>query len=369
MLDFTSVLYLDMRHARDALRPWAQLTTGRPAALEQAPEAERVARELARLLRCERAALAPSTLHLFWDLFDVLASDRIAIYADAGTYPIARWGIERVAAKGVRTATFQTHDPAALKDLLDRDRGAGYRPVVVTDGLCPATGRTAPLPDYLQLVRERGGYLVVDDTQALGIIGKSPGPAAPYGLGGAGTPAWRGVEGPELIMGSSLAKGFGAPLAAIAGNGSLISKFEDLGATRVHCSPPSLAAINAAERALAVNAHQGDRLRSRLVRLVRHFKDGLRQAGLSASGGLFPVQTLKTIPGVDPGRLHGRLLSLGVRAVLHRGRKRADPSLSFLITTLHTPEDIGAGVKALQSACALMRHERRRQDRDAMVRL
>lgn len=84
MLDFTSVLYLGFRHAHPTLRPWAQLTTGRPAALEAAPEAERVAQDLAQLLRCERAVLAPSTLHLYWDLFDVLARDHIAIYADAG---------------------------------------------------------------------------------------------------------------------------------------------------------------------------------------------------------------------------------------------------------------------------------------------
>ena len=225
MLDFSSVLYLGIRHAHHTLRPWPQLTTGRPSALEPAPEAIGVAQDLARLLRCERAVLVPSTLHLYWDLFDVLANERIAIYADAGTYPIVRWGIERAAAKGIRTETFQMHDPAALESLLHRDRPAGYRPVVVTDGVCTATGRTAPLPDYLKLVRERNGYLVIDDTQALGILGKDPAQGAPYGWSGAGTPAWHGVEGPELILGSSLAKGFGAPLAILAGNAEMIAKF------------------------------------------------------------------------------------------------------------------------------------------------
>ena len=86
---------------------------------------ERVAQDLAQLLRCKRAVLAPSTLHLYWDLFDLLARDHIAIYVDAGTYPIARWGIERAAAKGVRTATFPTHDSAALECLLYRDRREG----------------------------------------------------------------------------------------------------------------------------------------------------------------------------------------------------------------------------------------------------
>ena len=142
MLDFTSALYLDLRHAHGALQPWAQLTTGRPAALEPAPKAVALAQDLARLLGCERAVLAPSTLHLFRDLFDVLARDRIAIYTDAGTYPIARYGVERAAREGRADIIFPVHDPAALASLLQRDRATGRRPVVVTDGLCTATGRT-----------------------------------------------------------------------------------------------------------------------------------------------------------------------------------------------------------------------------------
>jgi 8-amino-7-oxononanoate synthase len=362
MLDFTSVLYLGFRHAHHTLLPWAQLTTGRPAALEPAPEAERVAQNLAQLLRCKRAVLVPSTLHLYWDLFDLLARDRIAIYVDAGTYPIARWGIERAAAKGVRTATFPTHDSAALEYLLHRDRQDGYRPVVVTDGVCPETGRTAPLPDYLRLIRGGDGCLVVDDTQALGILGKDPAQEAPYGRGGAGTPAWYGVEGPELIMGSSLAKGFGAPLAVIASNAKLIAKFENLSATRVHTSPPSLAVISAAQRALVVNEKRGDLLRIRLVKLVRHFREELRQIGISALGGLFPVQTLRAIPDIDPRRLHSQLLSCGVRAVLRSTRHMPNAALSFLITALHTRSDIGRCMDALQHSCVLVRAQRGKLD-------
>ena len=357
MLDFTSVLYLGLRHAYHTLRPWAQLTTGWPAALEPAPEAVALARDLAQLVGCERAVLAPSTLHLFWDLFDVLSRDHIAIYADGGTYPIALFGIGRAAAKGIPTSTFRTHDPAALASLLDRDQRTGRRPIVVTDGLCTATGRTAPLAEYLKPVQERNGYLVIDDTQALGILGRHPSPRAPYGSGGAGSPAWYGIKGRELIVASSLAKGFGAPLAAIAGSAQAISKFEELSSTRVHSSPPSLAAIAAGERALIINTGQGDNLRSRLWKLVRRFRDHLRQAGLSAFGGLFPVQTLKPIPEVEVGQLHDRLTSLGIKTVLHRARNGLDIRLSFLITTLHSPEDIDRGVDALQRACALTRRQ------------
>ncbi len=358
MLDFTSVLYLGFRHAHSALRPWAQLTTGRPAALEPAPEAVALAQDLAQLLDCERAVLAPSTLHLFWDLFDVLANERIAIYVDAGTYPIARFGIERAAAKGVPTSTFPMHDSVALESLLHRDERTRRRVIVVTDGLCTANGRIAPLPDYLKLVRERNGYLVIDDTQALGILGRQPARDAPYGRGGAGTPAWHRIEGPEVIIGSSLAKGFGAPLAVLAGNARLITKFEELSGTRVHSSPPSLAAISGAQRALAINEKQGDCLRSHLAKLVLHFRESLRQIGLAARGGLFPFQTLRAIPGIDPEPLYHRLPSLGVRAVLRSARHAPGAALSFLITVLHTRSDISRCVDALQRSCVLVRHER-----------
>jgi 8-amino-7-oxononanoate synthase len=362
MLDFTSALYLGIRHSHRTLRPWAQLTTGRPAALEPAPEAVGVAQDLTQLLRCERAVLAPSTLHLYWDLFAVLANERIAIYVDGGTYPIARWGIERAAAKGTRTAMFRMHDPAALESLLHRDRRMESRPVVVTDGVCTTTGLTAPLLDYLNLVRERSGYLVIDDTQGLGILGKDPAQDAPYGRGGAGTPAWHGVEGPELILGSSLAKAFGAPLAVLAGNARLIAKFEKRSATRVHSSPPSLVAIGAAQRALAINDERGDGLRSQLAKLVRYFRDGLRQIGLSASGGLFPVQTLRTNPRVDPEQLYRRLLGFGVRAVLRSALNMFGAAVSFLITVLHARSDICRCLDALDHAYALAGHERERRD-------
>src|SRR3954453_7868383 len=118
MLDFTSVLYLGMHHPHGALRPWRQLTTGRPVVLESPAPAERVAGNLARLLGCEQAALGPSSSHLFWDIFDVLAAEPLAIHVDGGTYPIARWGVERVAAKGIRATAFPRRDPAALRAAL-----------------------------------------------------------------------------------------------------------------------------------------------------------------------------------------------------------------------------------------------------------
>lgn len=100
MLDFTSALYLGMRHPTRTLPSWQALTSGRPATLDEPEGARSVAMALARLQGCETGTLLPSTLHLFWDLLGVLTRKPLHIFADAGLYPVARWGVQRIAAQG-----------------------------------------------------------------------------------------------------------------------------------------------------------------------------------------------------------------------------------------------------------------------------
>src|SRR5215470_5323528 len=129
VLDFTSALYLGLRHASVSLRPWAQLTGGVPYALGTPPLARIVAQQLAGLIGTERATLARSTLHAFWDLFVILA-DGAPIYVDASAYPIAQWGIERAAGRGVPAHRFARHDPDDLRRRLRATLHARSRPIV-----------------------------------------------------------------------------------------------------------------------------------------------------------------------------------------------------------------------------------------------
>jgi 8-amino-7-oxononanoate synthase len=309
-----------------------------------------VAEALAALQGCERATLAPSTMHLFWDLFGILASDRVAVYMDAGTYPIARWGVERAAARGVPVRSFPHHNAEALQQHLKQDARRRLRPLIVADGFCPGCGVTVPIADYVECARAFGGQVILDDTQALGIFGQSPGADAPYGRGGGGMLRWSQIEGPDVLVISSLAKGFGAPVAVLSGSQAMVERFEAKSETRVHTSPASLAVIHAAEQALAVNREQGDGLRLRLARLVRHFRSRLARAGLAATGGLFPVQTLAPVPDLEAVMLHQRLLERGVRTVLHHARNGHGARLSFLITTNHQPDEMDRVVNALADA-------------------
>jgi 8-amino-7-oxononanoate synthase len=349
MLDLTSALYLGFRHASRSLRPWARLTTGVPAALAEAPAAGALASRLAELQGCERAVLASSTLHLFWDLFGMLAQDRIAVLLDARAYPIAGWGVERAAGRGTPVRRFPHHDTWALQRLLAR-LPTHLRPIVVTDGVCTCCGVPTPLAEYGALVHRTGGWLVVDDTQALGIFGHSPGPDAPYGRGGGGSLRHSHSNRANVILVSSLAKGFGVPLATLSGSHKMVRRFIRQSETRVHCSPPSLAEIHAAERALGLNAQCGDALRSTLAKRVRFFRRRLANAGLGADGALFPVQTVRLSPDLDAGRVYRHLCRRGVKGVLRRGEDGRRPRISFLITAQHRSDELDEAVMALTAA-------------------
>lgn len=353
VLDFTSALYLGLRHASASLRPWAQLTAGMPAALANPALARAVAGRLASVTGTERATLARSTLHAFWDLFVVLATSDTTIYVDASAYPIARWGVERAAGRGVPVRTFAHHDPADLWRRLTREPNGRRRPLVVVDGLCPGCGALPPLREYLERAREFGGSLVVDDTQALGIIGRASGPRAPYGSGGGGSLRRHGVDEAHVTLVSSMAKGFGVPMAVLSGSAVKIAQFEAQSATRVHCSPPSFAELHAAERALEENRTSGDVLRLRLVRLVHRFRAGLRAHDVSVAGrSLFPVQTLAARAVPDAPALHRRLRELGVSTVLQRSACGSGATVSFLITACHTPAAIDRAVEAVAASAS-----------------
>ncbi len=350
MLDFTSALYLGLRHPSWSLRPWPQLTTGVPAALASLPDARAVARTVAELQGCDAGVLGTSTLHLFWDVFGILCRCPVALYVDAGLYPIARWGVERAAASGVPVHEFAHHDAEALRRILRQEGHGRMRPILVTDGFCPGCGKPAPLRDYLDSVRAFGGGLVVDDTQALGIFGRSPGLDVPYGREGGGMLPWTRIGGAEILVVSSLAKAFGAPVAVLSGNRAVVKYFESNSETRMHCSPPSVAVIRAAQHSLEVNREQGDRLRLRLARAVTRFRHLAAQAGFRLTAGLFPVQTLSPAPAADTLRLHERLLQRGVRTVLSYAQSGHGLRISFSITARHAPEEIDRATEALAAS-------------------
>lgn len=297
-----------------------------------------VERGFAELVGCDRAIAGSSTLHLFWDLFGWFAKPGIQIFVDDATYPIGRWGVARAALAGVPVHYFPEHDVEALRIAMDGSNGS--RPVIVTDGFCPACDRAAPLREYVELAGSKDGWVVVDDSQALGLFGRH----------GGGSLRKFGLTGSNAILVSSLAKALGVPMAMLAGRALDVEQIREHSDVRVHCSPPSVPVLNAAACALKLNAESGDCLRSRLARRVARFRNCLKQLGLKGNRSLFPMQRLHLPGECSAEGIYERLLQHQVRCVLHRGRNNRRAQISFIITARHSLEDIDTAIYALESA-------------------
>jgi 8-amino-7-oxononanoate synthase len=207
----------------------------------------------------------------------------------------------------------------------------------------------APIDSYLAIAATVGGTVVVDDTQALGVLG-TPASGHPYGRGGGGIARWSRLSSPRLIVVASLAKGFGVPVATVAGSGAVIQQYLARSETRVHCSPPSNAHLHAAIAALRINASRGDALRSHLAALVSQFRAGLGTIGVPLTAGLFPVQSTGADARLDVQVLYRRLAGLGIKTVLNRPRCRQGIALTFIFTAERRQADVAEVARAVEIA-------------------
>lgn len=349
MLDFTSALYLGPR----VLPPPAGLvlTTGRPAALGEDDRAREVAQTVARRQGLEAGLLAPSTLHLFWDVFGLMPPHGVLLL-DRALYPVGQWGGLRARALGRPVVQFRADDLAGLARVLHAYGQQGRTPWLVSDGWRPGRG-AAPLARYRDLLAPHpGAVLLLDDTQAFGVLGARPGPGQLLGQGGGGSLSWAGLAAeagpPELLTITSLAKGLGVPVAVLAGRAARVAQFRRHSETRVHTSPVSGWHAWAAQAALRHDARRGDAARRHLGRRIAQFRRELTRAGLRPRGGLFPVQKLVLARTTAALGLHQQLRQAGLATVLLAGEARPGvPEIAFCLRADHSAADISRATAAL----------------------
>jgi 8-amino-7-oxononanoate synthase len=202
-------------------------------------------------------------------------------------------------------------------------------------------------------VRELGGLVVVDDTQAIGLLGESPTARAPFGTGGGGSARHQGLDGGPLLIGVSLAKAWGVPIAGVVGPSAVLSSLAERSTVRVHSSPPSRASLLAARRALNAEARVIEQRRRVLAEHVTVLRHGLAAVGIRARGGLFPVQSIAA-PDVGGNAavlgVHETLAARGIITAISRARCSRERALTLVLRADHTPEEIRRAVHEIHRA-------------------
>jgi len=150
---------------------------------------------IARFFKTEDTILYGSCWNANEGLFQTVALEQDAIISDELNHASIIDGIRLAKARKER---FRNRDMGDLRRALEATKDARNK-VVVTDGVFSMEGSLAPLPEIIELTREHGAFLVVDESHGTGVLG----------ITGRGTAEELGVFGQIDCYTSTLGKALG----------------------------------------------------------------------------------------------------------------------------------------------------------------
>jgi len=242
------------------------------------------------------------------------------------------------AAASKRIVIFEHGDPADLGRKLRAKLRKGERPAVLTDGVFPAFGEIAPLPDLVREVKLCGGILLIDDAHGVGILGPNGrGTLDHFGL----------VPSPRLVMAGTLSKAFGGHGGFIPGPARLIRRLRAEVRAYAGSSPAATPVAAASGKGIDLVAAHPE-WRDALRRNVRRAKDGLRKLGLAMDDSPVPILAWTLGSAAEMRRVQKALLDRDIAvAYLSYAGAPAGGVLRVTIFSTHTPAQVDRLIAAL----------------------
>lgn len=256
-------------------------------------------RRLAVFFGSEDAVAFPSGYMSGLFLTGAAAGRFVAVFVDEHAHFSLKDGI---AACGRPVTVYRHLDPDDLSVKLRSGLSPGARPLVLTDGIFPAFGRIAPLPDLLRVLEPYDGLLAVDDSHGAGVLGAA----------GRGTPEHFGLgPGGRILAAGTLSKAFG-------GHGGFLPLSRGL-ADRVRAGVGAYTGSTPIPTPIAAASAKGLELlsshpewRDALRRNTARLKAGLRAIGFPVDDSPVPIAAWVLSPASEMTRVQDALLARGV---------------------------------------------------------
>lgn len=253
-------------------------------------------------------------------------SDVVLLDADchASIYDGCRLG-------GAETIRFRHNNP---EDLAKRMRRLGERAkdaLIVVEGIYSMLGDRAPLKEIVDVKREYGGYLLVDEAHSLGVLGeRGCGLVEELGL----------IEDIDFILGT-FSKSLGSA------GGYCVSDHPELGLIR-YSSRPYIFTASPAPATIASTRHAlkkliaGTDLRKRLLKNAEQLHAGLSALGYTLGAGPSPVVAVVLQGKLEALQFWQKLLELGVyvNLMLPPATPNGVSLIRCSVSAVHTPEQI-----------------------------
>jgi glycine C-acetyltransferase len=184
-------------------------------------------------------------------------------------------------AKAINKCTTAVYQHGDMDDLREKLRGAksARRRIIWTDGVFSMEGSIAKLPQILQLAREHDAIVVMDDSHATGVLGKT----------GRGTAEHFGVVGEVDIITSTLGKALGGAAGGfVAGPAAVTDYLTQRSRPQLFSNalPPTVAASS---MAAVEYIEQTPALVERLRQNALYFREQITEAGFKPLAGETPI--------------------------------------------------------------------------------
>ncbi len=266
-------------------------------------------------------------------LFETLLSEEDAIISDALNHASIIDGVRLSKAKRFRYAN---NDMAALEEELKKAEGSRFK-MIATDGVFSMDGIIANLGGVCDLAEKYGAMVMVDDSHAVGFVGKH----------GRGSAEHCGVEGRVDIITGTLGKALGG-----ASGGYTSGKREVVEWLRQRSRPylfsNTLAPVIAAASLKVFDLiDNGDALRRRLYANADLFRSEMTKLGFTLAGQGHPIIPVMLGDAALAQEMASRMLARGVYVigfsfpVVPRGQARIRTQMS----AAHSEADVRKAIE------------------------
>ena len=257
-----------------------------------------------------------------------LAPEYEAIFVD-DTAHFNIW--DGIRSTGKPVFAYRHCDPEDLELRVRAELKPGQRPLVITDGVFPALGEVAPVPDLLRVAEQYDGLVAVDDAHAVGVLGEH----------GRGTFEHFGLSDARLHHAGTLSKAFGGHGGFFPGPAGLIERIKhSLGAYLGATSTPTPLAAASARGIELVRDHPEWRLRLRAN--TERLRAGLRAMGFGLADTPFPIVAWSLGTAAEMERVQAALQQNGIILPIFKNYAGAPEAglLRASVFSTHAPGDI-----------------------------
>jgi len=272
--------------AREALEAYGTGVTGSRLLNGTTPLHVELERELAEWMGTEEAIVFTTGYQANVGCIGTILAPGDTVICDSGDHASILDGCKL---SGAKLRPFRHNRMDKLEKMLQRAGEDGGGVLVVVDGVFSMEGDVCDLPRIVELCREHGARLMVDEAHGAGVLGaRGAGAAELFGL----------EDAVDLRMGT-FSKSLASCGGFIAGPADVIEYLRISSRSFVFSASAVPAAVGAALAALRVIRAEGPQLFEALLGNASYLREGLRGLGLKVvEPGTLPDGSVATTPVV-----------------------------------------------------------------------